>query len=213
MSKHSKGIIWLADTNRHATLVTYHRGLSGADHKFVWVEKHQAHIYEGRELEEEEFNKVALEIFGSRDATYHKPVARLVELVGADGKESGIDVVAIEAKILEVATENADLKAERGTLPEGAHPDEAKPRGKSWLEERANWAAEVARQADYIKELEAKLAAGQQPGPAADILAEKDAEIARLQAEVSSLTSIISGKAESTPATAKKRPAASKKVE
>lgn len=176
MSKHSKGIIWLADTSRHASLVTYHRGLSGADHKFVWVEKHQAHIYEGRELEEEEFNKVALEIFGSRDATYHKPVARLVELAGEAGGKAAQDIAKVaelQAELVKLGTENAGLKtqleAEIAALAE-------KPSG------------ETPVSADATAALEAK-----------------DAEIARLQGEINSLTSIISGKAESTPATAKKR--------
>lgn len=178
MSK-SKGVIWLADASRHSTLVVHHRGVSGADHKFIWSEPHQAHIYEGRELDQDEFNKVALEIFASRDHTYFRPVGRLLEPVGSGGEQAELlakwqkladeggevitrqraDIAERDAKIAELTEslltaekQSIDfqaaaemLKVQVGILPAGAHPDEAKPRGATWLEERANWQAEVER--------------------------------------------------------------------
>ena len=52
----------------------------------------------------------------------------------------------------------AELEAERGTLPDGAHPDEAKPRAETWLAERANWTAEVERIRAWVAVLETQLA-------------------------------------------------------
>ena len=47
-------------------------------------------------------------------------------------------------KNLAFAVSNCDaLVKQVGSLPEGAHPDELKPRGETWLAERANWTAEV----------------------------------------------------------------------
>lgn len=49
------------------------------------------------------------------------------------------------------------LEAEVGALPEGAHPDEAKPRAETWLAERANWAAEVESLRAEVARLRAAL--------------------------------------------------------
>ena len=57
----------------------------------------------------------------------------------------------------------AELEAERGTLPDGAHPDEAKPRDKTWLAERANWSAEVERLRARVAALEGKLEEANHP--------------------------------------------------
>ena len=46
--------------------------------------------------------------------------------------------------ITTLAAEIIRLCDEVGTLPEGNHPDEVKPRAATWLDERRNWEAEVA---------------------------------------------------------------------
>ena len=68
---------------------------------------------------------------------------------------------AVEHMAAEYATIRArvaELEAERGTLPDGAHPDEAKPRAETWLAERANWTAEVERIRAWVAVLETQLA-------------------------------------------------------
>lgn len=40
-----------------------------------------------------------------------------------------------------------------GELKEGEHPDEIKPRGATWLQERENWKSEVERLRKHIEEI------------------------------------------------------------
>ena len=47
-----------------------------------------------------------------------------------------------------------DLLAMIGEPPAGMHPDEWKPRAKTWHEERLNWIGEVNALRNHIKELE-----------------------------------------------------------
>lgn len=47
-----------------------------------------------------------------------------------------------------------ELEEDIGELPEGAHPDERKPRAETWLQERANWQIEVEMLRNKIKEQE-----------------------------------------------------------
>jgi hypothetical protein len=49
-----------------------------------------------------------------------------------------------------------ELEKQVGELPEGAHPDERKPRAETWLQERANWEKEVKQLREYIKKLESR---------------------------------------------------------
>lgn len=47
-----------------------------------------------------------------------------------------------------------ELEKQVGELPEGVHPDERKPRGETWLQERANWQSEVEALREKVKEQE-----------------------------------------------------------
>lgn len=49
----------------------------------------------------------------------------------------------LEEQLAAVTRERDVLARERGELPDGVHPDEAKPRAATWLAERANWIVEV----------------------------------------------------------------------
>lgn len=60
----------MPDALRSAGIVTYHTGASGASYRFEWNESYAAHLYLGRELEIEEFNKVARDIFAARDSFF-----------------------------------------------------------------------------------------------------------------------------------------------
>lgn len=48
-------------------LITNHEGESGASYRFEWSERYAMHIYLGRELNTEEFNKVAMDMFTSKN--------------------------------------------------------------------------------------------------------------------------------------------------
>lgn len=52
-----------------------------------------------------------------------------------------------------------NLNDQIGYLPEGTHPDERNPRGQTWLQERANWTAEVEQLRRHSAELERQNAA------------------------------------------------------
>lgn len=65
-----KLIISMPDALRSAGIVTYHTGASGASYRFEWNDSYAAHIYLGRELGIEEFNKVAADMFAARDSFF-----------------------------------------------------------------------------------------------------------------------------------------------
>ena len=65
-----KLIISMPDALRSAGIVTYHAGASGASYRFDWNDGYAMHIYLGRELEIEEFNKVARDMFSARDSFF-----------------------------------------------------------------------------------------------------------------------------------------------
>lgn len=48
-------------------LITNHTGESGASYRFEWNERYAMHIYLGRELTPEEFNKVVTDMFAAKD--------------------------------------------------------------------------------------------------------------------------------------------------
>lgn len=78
------------------------------------------------------------------DQSLCKPAITMVEGEASASVESA----NLEGKvILDIAEHEALLaiKGQVGELPEGANPDEAKPRDVTWLQERANWQAEVDR--------------------------------------------------------------------
>ena len=60
----------MPDALRSAGIVTYHTGASGASYRFDWNDGYAMHIYLGRELESEEFNKVARDMFSARDSFF-----------------------------------------------------------------------------------------------------------------------------------------------
>ncbi|MFZ4695823.1 MAG: hypothetical protein ACOYMV_11915 [Verrucomicrobiia bacterium] len=88
-----KAIIWLTDTNRYASPVVYHTGLSGAQHAFTWNDKHQAHIYGGKEMDAAEFNGAAMDIFCG-PPTYFHPVAKLIEEAAPETVDDAFEAVS-----------------------------------------------------------------------------------------------------------------------
>ena len=65
-------------------LVTHHTGDSGASYRFEWSERYAMHIYLGREIDSEEFNKVAPDMFASKNYWF-RIVPRVVD---AEQKEA-----------------------------------------------------------------------------------------------------------------------------
>jgi hypothetical protein len=64
---------------------------------------------------------------------------------------------SIYGLIADLQNEVKVLRAERGELPPDAHPDEAKPRGATWLAERSNWLSETLRLRDHIHAMESAI--------------------------------------------------------
>lgn len=77
-----------------------------------------------------------------------KKLAQLEDgaLIGAAGNVLNIDA--------ETTRKIADAVAAGDPLPEGVHPDEVKPRAKTWLHERANALAEIEQLRNHIRKLE-----------------------------------------------------------
>ena len=65
----TKGIIFLPCTSKYAP---------AKQGDFLWSEKHQKHIWEGRELEPEEFNRVIDRIMEDGQNLYLYPTCRIL---------------------------------------------------------------------------------------------------------------------------------------
>lgn len=74
----------MPDTLMSSGLVTHHTGDSGASYRFEWSERYAMHIYLGREIDSEEFNKVAPDMFASKNYWF-RIVPRVVD---AEQKEA-----------------------------------------------------------------------------------------------------------------------------
>lgn len=74
----------MPDTLMSSGLVTHHTGDSGASYRFEWSERYAMHIYLGREINSEEFNKVAPDMFASKNYWF-RIVPRVVD---AEQKEA-----------------------------------------------------------------------------------------------------------------------------
>tara|TARA_R110000824_G_scaffold398076_1_gene601709 strand:+ start:20833 stop:21294 length:462 start_codon:yes stop_codon:yes gene_type:complete len=70
-------IIKLQGVHRFAGITVEYPDLSGVGHPFVYSEKHKAHIYKGKPIDQDEFNKVCPMIFGSA-TQFWKPVPEVV---------------------------------------------------------------------------------------------------------------------------------------
>lgn len=61
-------------------------------------------------------------------------------------------ITEIQKMVAESELWDGGLRAEIGTAPDGSHPDEQKPRDRTWHQERLNWQAECdARGKAYLK--------------------------------------------------------------
>jgi predicted nucleic acid-binding Zn-ribbon protein len=86
-------------------------------------------------------------------------------------------ITALEKDFEAMKTHALELEGQVGELPQGAHPDELKPRDATWLKERANWQAEVDSAKAYSKDLKEDFDQFK-----ADVTKRWDAEIAKLGA-------------------------------
>ena len=68
-----KFLIMLQGVHRFAGVTVEYPDVSGVGHRFVYSDEYQAHIYDGRLLDADEFNKVAPDIFGSA-TEFWKPI-------------------------------------------------------------------------------------------------------------------------------------------
>jgi hypothetical protein len=79
-------IITMPDTLMSSGLVTHHTGDSGASYRFEWSERYAMHIYLGREIDSEEFNKVAPDMFASQNYWF-RIVPRVVDAEQKEAEE------------------------------------------------------------------------------------------------------------------------------
>ena len=76
----------MPDTLMSSGLVTHHTGESGVSYRFEWSERYAMHIYLGREIDSEEFNKVAPDMFTSKNYWF-RIVPRAVDAEPKEAEE------------------------------------------------------------------------------------------------------------------------------
>jgi len=102
-----KFIYYLEGTSPRTVTVTFN-GARGS-YRFIWSAKHRAHIFEGRELDAPEFNKLTNDLFvGNTRETTFTCVPRAVE--SEDAVNNGV-VTELREKVAMLEAENRMLNA------------------------------------------------------------------------------------------------------
>lgn len=85
---------------------------------------------------------------------YKKPQAVKPQLPNRIAEWKERDLGSVYERMAKDYARMDELEKQIGELPDGAHPDERKPRAETWLKERENWQSEVNNLRDKVREQE-----------------------------------------------------------
>jgi len=144
----------------------------GPGYVFNWDEERRAYLYEPKSQKEID------EIFDSQLSQGVWMYCPVLVDGGLPAESATPDALAAKDEEIERLNDLVDgakvtiaaLRAEIGSPAVGSHPDEAKPRAKTWHAERANWIKETAglrRQLAKAESPKATRSSSKKPAPAA----------------------------------------------